>query len=423
MSSVAPPVAVAATRFVNFDVLHVAPYRRLWLSGLCVGMARWIDLVVMGWLAFHLTHSPFLVALAAVARTAPMMALGPFAGVIADRAHRGRVLVATQSLGLVTALALGIIFAAGVGGYRPLVAFQPLIGALWAVEFPTRRTSLYALVGPSRVASAVSLETVSMQVAKVAGPLTAGIGLAHLGPAPCFGMIAIVYGFGLLVSLRLSPHIGGPARASGASVGATLAAGLRAAWTEPTVRAVLLITILMNTLVFTYQQMLPVFTREVLSVGPEWLGGLVAAEGFGALVGALAIASRGGFVPHRRLFAGAVLAYPLFLVAFSASRWVGLCLAIVLVTGVLESCFSAMQSTLVLLAAPERVRGGAMGILSACIGTQPFGMLWIGVLAASAGVPVAMAVNGLLAFLGMLPVAIPLARLRPAIGRRESPGT
>lgn len=161
-----------------------------------------------------------------------------------------------------------------------------------------------------------------------------------------------------------------------------------------------------------YQHMLPVFAREVLAGGPEFLGALVAADGLGALLGAVAIASRRGFISHRRLFAVSVLTAPFLLVAFSASRWGALCLALLVVIGVLESGFAAMQSTLVLLAAPEASRGGAMGILSACIGTQPLGTLWIGLLAAGAGVPLAMAANAGLALFLMLPVALTLARIR-----------
>jgi hypothetical protein len=78
--------------------------------------------------------------------------------------------------------------------------------------------------------------------------------------------------------------------------------------------------------------------------------------------------------------------------------------------GVAESAFAAMQSTLVLLSSPEQTRGGVMGILSACIGTQPFGMLFIGFLTASVGVSLAFTVNALLSLLVIVPLAIVLAR-------------
>ena len=422
MSTVTPRAAARPAPSVVLETLRDVPFRRLWLSGLCVNMARWVDLVALGWLSFQLTDSPFMVGLAAFARSLPMMVLGPFAGVVADRVRRGRVLVITQSLGLATGLALAAVFATGRGGYWPLVGLEIVFGGLWALDFPARRTSLYVLMGPGRVASAVSLETVSMQVAKMAGPVMAGVGLAHLGPAACFGAVAVLYGSGLLVSLGLSARIGGPAHLPTASMAASLVAGFRAAWVEPTVRAVLLITVLMNTLFFPYQHMLPVFARQALSGCPEWLGALVAAEGLGALLGALAIASGRGFIPQRRLFAGSVLAAPLVLVVFAGSRSAAACLVLLVAIGALESGFATMQSTLVLVSAPEASRGGAMGILSACIGTQPVGTLWIGFLATSVGVPAAIAANSLLALFSMLPVAVPLVRRRRASGRIRGGG-
>src|SRR5205807_2081358 len=163
----------------------------------------------------------------------------------------------TQSLGLVTALTLAAVFAAGRGGFWPLVGLEMLFGVLWALDFPARRTALYALVGSRRVATAISLETVSMQVAKMVGPVLAGVGL-------------------------------------------------------------------------------------------EWLGGLVAADGLGALLGALAIAGRRGFLPHGRIFGVAVLAAPFLLLGFTSLRWPWACLPVLLLIGACESAFAAMQSTLVL---------------------------------------------------------------------------
>ena len=118
-------------------------------------------------------------------------------------------------------------------------------------------------------------------------------------------------------------------------------------------------------------------------------------------------------MPHRRIFALSVLVAPFLLVAFAATRSPWLCLALLMVIGTAESGFATMQSTLVLLSAPEDARGGTMGILSACIGTQPVGTLWIGFLAGGIGVPAAMAVNALFALGFMLPVAGPLVRVTP----------
>jgi MFS family permease len=408
----ASSVNLAGGRFALAEILKEPTYRRLWVSGLCLNVARWMDLVTLGWLALQLTGSPFMVGLAAFARAAPMMGLGPFAGIVADRVQRGRVLLVSQTAGILTALALALIFATGRGGYWPLVALEVVFGLVWALDFPARRTALYTVLGAARVAQAVSLETVSMQVAKMLGPLAAGFCLARLSAAACFGSMAVVYAVGLAVSSGLGARLGGPGAATGGSVTASLRAGLHAAWTTPTVRAVLLVTIAMNTLFFPYQHMLPVFVRDVLEVGPAALGALVAADGCGALLGALAIASRRG-LGHRTLFGGAVMIAPLLLIALAGSRRLAVCALVLVVMGAAESSFAAMQSTLVLLSAPERLRGGAMGILSACIGTQPLGTLTIGLLAASLGAPAAFAINAGAALLVIIPSALPLVRGRP----------
>jgi MFS family permease len=410
---IASTAGSVAGRLTLVAVFREPSYRRLWVSGLCINIARWMDLVTLGWLALQLTGSPFMVGLAAFARAAPLMVVGPFTGIVADRMPRGRILFIAQSTGVLAALALAVIFASGAGGYWPLVALEVVFGVMWALDFPARRTALYALLGASRVAQAVSLETVSMQIAKMVGPLAAGFCLARLSPAACFASMALVYAAGLVASSGLGRVLGGPSPAAPVSVTASMRAGLRVAWNTPTVRTVLLVTIAMNTLFFPYQHMLPVFARDVLALGPAGLGALVAADGCGALLGALALASRRGQLSHRVLFGGAVLVAPALLVALASSRWLPACVALLVVMGVAESGFAAMQSTLVLLSAPERARGGAMGILSACIGTQPLGTLAIGLLAASFGAPLAFAVNAAAALAVIVPLAVPLVRGRP----------
>jgi MFS family permease len=371
-----------------------------------------MDVVTLGWLALELTGSPFMVGLAAFARSAPLMVVGPFAGLVADRVPRGRVLAVAQATGLVTALALAVLFATGMGGYAALVALEVVFGLVWALDFPARRTALYAVLGPSRVAQAISLETVSMQLAKMLGPLAAGLCLARWGAPASFGVMAAVYAAGLAWTAGLGPRLGGPGDQAPASVGARLRAGLEAAWTRPTIRAVLLVTVAMNVLFFPYQHMLPVFARDALAGGPGVLGALVAADGLGALAGALAIAARRGHLAHGSLFALGVLVAPALLGALSHARALALCMVLLVLLGLAESAFAAMQSTLVLLSAPERMRGGVMGILSACIGTQPVGTLLIGLLAARTGAPLAFTANALVSLAAIVPLALPLLRRR-----------
>jgi MFS family permease len=397
-------------------VFQDAGYRRLWASGLCFNITRWMDLVAVGWLALQLTGSPFMVGIAAFARSAPMMVLGPIAGIVTDRVSRGRLIVLTQAIGSATSVTLALLFATGHGGYWPLVVVELIFGVLWTLDFPARRTMLFSMLGASRVAQAVSLETVSMQIAKMVGPLAAGACLAQLGPTACYVVMAIAATSGVIVSRGLQ-HSGVGAPPPEPSAGrpalvTTLAEGLRAAWNNQIARAVLLITIAINMLLFPYQHMLSVFAKDVLAGGPGTLGALVAADGVGSLLGALAIAAAHGRLRHAPLFGAAVTIAPIVLIAFAASRSLALCLVLMFAMGVVESGFAAMQSTLVLLSAPPHARGGAMGILSACIGTGPVGTLALGAMVGSIGAPPAFVVNATAALLVMAPLALPLIRRR-----------
>ena len=389
--------------FAALEALRAPDYRRLWLVGLCLNIARWVDMLALGWLALELTGSPLMVGLAAFCRSMPQLALGPFGGALADRLARGPLLVVSQSMALAAAIGLAVLFGSGHGVYWALIAIEVVLGAAWALDFPVRRTALFALVGPAGVTNAVSLETVSMQVAKMVGPTLGGLLLGRLGAGACYTGLAMLYGTAVLLTWRLRTRVGG--RAAPEAPTATWREGVAAVWGSPAVRGVLVITVLMNVLVFPYQQMLPVFARDVFRVGPELLGLLVAADGLGALVSALAVASQRGFGWHAQLFAGGSVAAAVLLLGFTLSPWYALSVALMFCMGIAESGFATMQTAMVLLGAPAHMRGRAMGILSACIGTQPFGALWIGFLSSRAGAPLATAVSGAVALALMLPVA------------------
>ena len=395
------------------DALHDGRYRRLWLAGLCVNVARWMDFLVLGWIVLELTGSPLLVGVAAFCRSAPMMALGLFAGVLADRFHRGRLMVLVQSLNLTAALVLALLFGTGRGGLLPLVALEALLGIAWALDFSARRTVLYTLVGPGRVTNATSLESVAMQGSKMIGTFAGGLLLARVGASGCYVVLALLYLVALLLTMWINRRVDLPGSGSVESVVASLAAGLREVRTVPAIRAVLIITIIMNALVFPYQQLMSVFARDVLEVGPELLGLLVAAEGLGALGGALLLASWHSLTAHGRVFVGGSLLLAVLVVGFSLSSWYALSLPLEFAIGLASSGFGTMQSAIMLLSASERARGRAMGILSACIGTQPLGTLWVGFFASRVGAPAATAAGAALALLLMLPLAIRMATPAP----------
>lgn len=403
-----------------FEPLRDERYRLLWLTGFSSNAARWMDLVVLGWLALAFTDSAFMVGVAAFCRAVPMMAFGPFAGVLADRLPRVSVMTAVQVLNVLASSTLAILFATGRAGFGILIAIQVVLGVAWVLDFPSRRTVLFAVAGRERLTAAFSLETVSMQVAKMIGPLVGGVLLARYGPAACYVAFAVLSLVAMAATRALARRVTLPPVSGGQAVLDSLLGGVREVRRHRTVLGVLAVTVLMNSLVFPYQQMLPVFARDVLHVGPVPLGLLVAAQGLGALLSSVAIGTSGGSAAHGRIFGVSSLAGAILVIAFSLSPWYGLSFAIQLAIGVTDSGFSTMQSAIVLLTAPERAHGRVMGILSACIGTQPLGSLWLGFLASRMGAPLGTGLNATLASILMVPVALRLLgmsrfrRRRPA---------
>jgi hypothetical protein len=402
------------------EPLRDGRYRLFWLTGLSASTARWMDVVVLGWLALALTDSPLMVGVAAFCRTAPMMVLGPFAGVLADRLPRVRVMIAVQVLNIAAASALALLFAGSLAGFGVLVTIEVILGIAWVLDFPARRTVLFTVAGRERLTAAASLETMSTQAAKLVGPLLGGVLLARLGPTACYLAFAGL-SFGALTAARqLARQV---ALAGGPGVEPvldSLLTGLREVRGDAAILGVLAVTVLMNTLVFPYQQMLPVFARDVLHVGPAPLGLLVGAQGLGALIASAVIGARGGPVSQVRVFAGSSLAGAGLLLLFAWSPWYALSLALQLAIGATDSGFGTMQSAIVLLAAPERAHGRVMGILSVCIGTQPLGSVWIGFLTSRMGAPLATGLSAALAFVIMIPVGMRLVATDPIARRRAS---
>jgi MFS family permease len=386
-------------------------YRRLWLAGFCMNTSRWMDMLVLGWVVLELTGSPFMVGVAAFGRTAPLMLFGVFSGVVADRFDRGRLLVAVQALNLSTALVLALLFWTGQGGVWQLIGLEVLFGIAWSLDYPVRRSVLYTLVGPGRVTNAASLEGVSLQGTKMIGPLLGGVLIAWTGPAGCYLVLALLFLMALLLALTIQRRVALTNIGQATSVLASLGTGLREARAEPTVLAVLILTILMNLFVFPYQQMWPVFARDVFRVGPELLGLLIAADGLGAMSGALVVASRQRFILYRQLFVSGALTAAVLVCGLALSPWYLLSLTIQFLIGMAEAGFSTMQGAIIPLAAPERSRGRLVGILSACIGAQPLGALWIGYAASHLGAPSATAISAGIGLLVMLPFALRLANL------------
>jgi len=404
-------VSLAQPRFAPLESFRSPAYRYLWSASALWNLARSMDRIVLGWVVLEMTNSAWDLAVLEALRWLPLLMFGMAGGAAADRVDRRWVLIGAQGLALFVCTAVALLLAFGLFsfGFAALTTF--LLGIQWAVDWPTRRALIPDLVGRDLTVNAIALEAVSMNLTRIVGPLIAGALVAYWNPAVAFACMAALY----LIEIALLKLMPLAARARQASTGPMLRylrdgfATLRSS--QPVV-GVLLISTFMNVLVFPYQQLLPIFARDQFNVDPVGLGALSAATGIGSLVGATAIASSRRIPRSGMLLWVGSCVMSLCLVGFAASGSFELALVLLGISGLGQAAFSSLQTTIVLSAATDQLRGRAMGALTLAIGSTPFGSLEMGAASVALGAPLAVALNaGACAVLVAL-VAVRLPRFR-----------
>ena len=391
------------------------------------------------WFVLEQTDSPFLVALVGFFAFAPTLLLGAFGGLLADRVDRRRLLITTASVSLAIAVAMTIVLNTDLARFWQSYIVIFASGAGWSLDMPSRRATIHDLLGDSAVTNGIALESVGMYSTRMIGPALAGGLITLVDVSGGFLVVSAFYiaAVALLFSLRLKEDMitslrpgvargdNGPdseKRAGNPLAGArevfeNLAQGFRYVRGQNVILATVLVTALMNLLMFPYQQMAPVIARDTLNVGPGLMGVLLAAEGVGSMVGAFTIASFSGFRYLGRVYVGGTMLSMVCLLAFSFSRHYGLSLAVLVVLGLGGAAFGTMQATIVILTARTEMRGRALGIISLAIGMMPLGSLMLGGIATATSPTFAI---GLFSVVGLVLVGTVFA-LMPVLRGRIMP--
>lgn len=406
----------AATSAVLSRTLRALRHRnfRLYFTGQAISITgTWMQQVAMSWLVYRLTGSSVALGLVAFASNLPSFLLAPFAGVLADRWSRYRMVVTTQVLSLLQASVLATLVLTGVVEVWHVIALAAFLGTVNGFDVPARQSLLVELVnGPEDLANAIALNSSMFNGARMVGPAIAGvlIGVAGEGLAFALNAASYVAVIGGLLSMDVPP----PRPAEGRPpVLRTLAEGFRYAFGFPPIRAILIVLALVSLLGMPYTVLLPVFATEVLGGGPHTLGFLVSAAGLGALSAALYLASRSTVRGLGRVIVVAASLFGAGLVAFALSRTTWLSLGLLLVTGFGVMATTASINTVLQTIVDDDKRGRVMSLYTmAFMGMAPFGGLLAGTLASRIGAPGTVLLGGVATLATALAFAYRLPSLR-----------
>ncbi len=362
-------------------------FRIFWIGQTLSLIGTWMQQVAVGWTALELSNDPLIVGLVAAAGTFPILLLSLPGGLVADRAEKLRVVRIAQSLMFLEAAALFTLSATGHLTIHWLLTLALFGGTLAAFEIPARQSLIVELVDRADLSSAIGLNSTGFNLARVLGPSIAAVVIARLGVDWTFAVNALSY-LAVLVGLAM---IRLPERRAVPRVPMSSLDGMREAIRyvrdTPPLPALLAIAASFSLLGIPVITLLPIVARDLLGVGADGYGTLMACLGFGAMLGALSIAATGGGAERGKVMRIASIVFASMLVIFPFLRhptFAGLALIVVGTSMIVNNALvNARLQDIV----PDALRGRVMALyVMVYVGGSPVGSFLAGVIARYAGV-------------------------------------
>ena len=340
----------------------------------------------MSWLVYRLTGSAILLGLVSFASQFPAFIVSPFAGVHIDRLNRKKVLIITQALSAFQSLTLGILTITKVITVPQLIGLGICQALIDGFYIPARQVFISELLSRrADLANAIALNSASFHLARLVGPAIGGILIAIIGEGPCFLLDAISYGAVLISLFTITVNHVAPTTAR-RSVLKQMKEGIEYIRFHPMVRLLLANMSFICLIGIAHSILLPILVRDVYLRGPQDLGFLTGASGFGALIGALTLATQvaSDRLVHRIQVSGFCFAAAVIMLGLSPSEWISL--PLLAISGFFFITVAAGSSTVIQIEVEDRFRGRVMSFFAMTFtGMMPLGAVASGTIANQIG--------------------------------------
>ena len=383
---------VQASARRTFSSLGNPNYRKFFFGQTTSLVGTWMQTTAQSWLVFTLTHSATDIGFVVALQTLPVLLLGPYGGVIADRVDKRRLMIVLQSFMGVQAAVLAVLSITHVVTYVDVCCLAVVLGLNNCFENPSRQAFVLEMVGSSNLRNAVSLNSTMNNVARAVGPAIAGLLIAAVGEGWCFALnaasfIAVVASLMMMDRATLNPSTP-TVRAKG-----QLREGLRYVAHTPALAIPLVMMALVGMLAYEFQVTLPIVAGTVFHGSSAAYGLLMAAMGIGAVIGGLWTAARGKTGVRAMIRASGVFFVVMIFAALAPIFAIEL-IALAFVGFASVSFLSMANSTLQMGTDPQ-MRGRVMALWAvAFMGSTPIGGPVIGWITSSAGARVGLGVGG-----------------------------
>ena len=390
---------------------------RLFFTGQSISLiGTWMQRIAMPWLVYHMTGSALLLGVVGFAGQIPTLILSPVAGVLTDRWSRYRVLLITQIVSLVQASVLACLCLAGVIQIWEIVALSAILGCTNAFDVPARHSFVIDMVeNKEDLGNAIALNSLMFNGARLIGPSIARVMLASTSEGVCFLLNAVSYIFVIISLMRMRLHFTQTHKKE-ERILKELGEGFRYTFGFAPIKHLLILLSISSLMGMSYSVLMPVFAKEVLHGGSHTYGFLMGAAGFGALMGALFLASRKSVLKLGRIVPASAILFGSALLGLSFSRLFPLSLVLMIFIGLGMMMQTAASNTILQTITDDDKRGRVMGFYSMSImGTAPFGSLIAGGLAKLIGAPWTIFGGGFVTIIGALFFLRKLPELRTLV--------
>ena len=375
--------AFSAMRHRNFQ---------LYFGGqLISNIGTWMQIIAQSWVVYQIGHSELVLGLVAFASAIPTLLISPWGGVVVDRMPRRTLLMMTQSGAMIPAFIMAALTFTNIIQEWHVIALAALLGVVNAFDAPGRQAFVPEMVGKNDLPSAIALNSMMFNSARVIGPAAAGLALALVGAGWCFTINGISF-LAVLLGLWLMKLPAHQKIEHTTSPWEQLVSGLGYVFRTRELAGLILLSLVFSVFGISYSTVLPAFVENILHRGASAYGWVNTATGLGAVTGAFLLAGRAIHGKRGKLLLLTNIAFPLILIAFSfnSSYLLSLLLAYGLGLGFMMQ-FTTIN-TLLQTRVKDEYRGRVMGLYTITFfGFAPFGNLLIGFLGEKIGLGLAMA--------------------------------
>jgi MFS family permease len=382
-----------------------------------------MQILAQSWLVYRLTQSPALLGAVGFTSQIPVLFLSPWAGIVADRHSRHRMIIATQAAMMLQAFVFAALTLLGKITVWEIFVLAMFLGVCNAFDIPARQSFLVEMVGSDDLMNAIALNSSMFNSARMVGPALAGILVGAVGEGLCFltnGVSYLAVIGGLLMMRITAPQ---PDYRKDGKLD-QFKEGVAYVFKSHAIRSLLALLGVVSLLGMPYAVLMPIFAEEVLNSGPRGMGGLMTAAGSGALMGALWLARRRNVLGLDWVVVWACAGFGVTVTLFAISRTYWHALMWLVPAGFCIMVQMGSTNSLIQSIVENRMRGRVMGLYATIfLGMAPFGSLLAGFLAQHVGAPAAVVIGGVACLLGagLLALRVPGLNIDSLLRASASP--